>query len=111
MNDFIISIGQIAQEEWQRRHICVPSIVIVIAFEEIDWEKNEAEIDPIELFARRKDFHATSSILQHIVTEHNDYLATWKGPSQKAPNWEGLMSERYCIMAVWFLQDARISVL
>ena len=68
--------------------------------------RNEAEIDPIELFARRKDFHATSSILQHIVTEHNDYLATWKGPSQKAPNWEGLMGEGHYIRAVQFLQDA-----
>lgn len=68
MNDFIISIGQIAQEEWQRRHICVPSIVIVIAFEEIDWEKNETEIDSSELFTRRRDFRVTSPILQHIVT-------------------------------------------
>lgn len=41
MNDFIISIGQIAQEDWQGSHICVPSIVIVNALEEIDWEKNE----------------------------------------------------------------------
>lgn len=103
---FIKNIGQIAQADWHKKHICVPSIVIAIALEAIDWGRNEAEIDPIELFARRKDFHATSSILQHIVTEHNDYLATWKGPSQKAPNWEGLMGEGHYIRAVQFLQDA-----
>lgn len=74
MNDFIISIGQIAQEDWQGNHICVPSIVIVIALEEIDWEKNETEIDSSELYTRCRDFHVTSPILQHIVTEHNDYL-------------------------------------
>ena len=30
---FIESIGKIAQEDWHRRHICVPSIVIAIALE------------------------------------------------------------------------------
>lgn len=102
---FIKSIGKIAQEDWHRRHICVPSIVIAIALEAIDWEKNEAEIEPSELFTRRKDFHASSSDLQHIILEHNDYLATWRGPCQEAPNWEGLMNEGNYIRAVQFLQD------
>lgn len=102
---FIKSIGKIAQEDWHRRHICVPFIVIAIALEAIDWERNEAEIDPSELFTRRKDFHATSPVLEHIVTEHNDYLTTWKGPSQEVPNWEGLMNEGHYIRAVQFLQD------
>lgn len=102
---FIKSIGKIAQEDWHKRRICVPSIVTAIALEAIDWERNEAEINPSELFTRREDFHASSSDLQHIVTEHNDYLATWKGPAQEAPNWEGLMNEGHYIRAVQFLQD------
>lgn len=36
---FIEIIGQIAQEDWRRRHICLPSIVIAIALEAIDWER------------------------------------------------------------------------
>lgn len=30
---FIKSIGQIAQEGWRERHICLPSIVIAISLE------------------------------------------------------------------------------
>lgn len=103
---FIKRIGRIAQADWHRRHICVPSIVIAIALESIDWERDKAEIDPSEVFARREDFHANSPALENIVTEHNDYLATWKGPSQQTPNWEGLMNEGHYIRAVQFLQDA-----
>ena len=55
---FIEIIGQIAQEDWRRRHICLPSIVIAIALEAIDWEKNEVEISPNELFSHQEGFHA-----------------------------------------------------
>lgn len=103
---FIEIIGQVAQEDWRRRHICLPSIVIAIAVEAIDWEKNEAEINPSELFAKRKDFHANSPILQHIVINHSNYLATWQAPSQEKANWEGLIGEEHYIKAVQFLQDA-----
>ena len=90
---FIEIIGQIAQEDWRRRHICLPSIVIAIALEAIDWEKNEAEISPNELFARQEGFHADSPVLRHVIIEHNNYLATWRDPSQLAPNWEELIGE------------------
>ncbi len=102
---FIKSIGKIAQEDWHRRHICVPSIVTAIALEAIDWEKDEAEIDPSELFARQKDFHASSSDLQQIILEHNNYLATWRGPCQDEPNWKELIGESNYIRAVQSLQD------
>ena len=59
---FIEIIGQIAQEDWRRRHICLPSIVIAIALEAIDWEKNEVEISPNELFSHQEGFHANSPV-------------------------------------------------
>ena len=104
---FIEVIGQIAQEDWRRRHICLPSIVIAITLEAIDWEKNETEIDISELFIHRKDFRASSPILKHVIMQHNDYLATWRAPSQEEANWEGLMGEGYYIRAVQFLQDVK----
>lgn len=68
--------------------------------------EDEAEMDPSELFAHQKDFYVSSSDLQQIILEHNNYLATWRGPSQEAPNWEGLMNEGHYIRTVQFLQDS-----
>lgn len=104
---FIEIIGQIAQEDWRRRHICLPSIVIAIALEAIDWEKNEVEISPNELFPHQEGFHANSPVLRHVIMEHNDYLATWKDHSQEAPNWEELIGESNYIRAVQSLQDPK----
>lgn len=102
---FIETIGNIAQEDWRRRHICLPSIVIAIALEAIDWEKNVAEINPNELFVRQEGFHTKSQVLKHIIKEHNDYLATWREPFQKAPNWMELIGESNYIRAVQSLQE------
>ncbi len=83
----------------------MPSIVTAIALEAIDWEKDEAEIDPSELFARQNDFHASSSDLQHTILEHNNFLATWRGPYQDEPTWKELIGESNYIRAVQSLQD------
>lgn len=104
---FIEMIGQIAQEDWHRRHICLPSIIIAITLEEIDWEKNETEIDISELFTRRKDFRASSPILKHVILQHNDYLAAWRAPFQAANNWKELIGESNYILAVQALQDPK----
>lgn len=104
---FIEVIGQIAQEDWQRRHICLPSIVTAIALEAIDWEKNEDEIKPNELFARLEGFHADSPVLRHVIIEHNNYLVTWRDPSQESPNWIDLIGESNYIRAVQSLLDPK----
>ncbi len=104
---FIEVIGQIAQEDWQRRHICLPSIVTAIALEAIDWEKNEDEIKPNELFARLEGFHADSPVLRHVIIEHNNYLVTWRDPSQESPNWIELIGESNYIRAVQSLLDPK----
>lgn len=104
---FIEVIGQIAQEDWQRRHICLPSIVTAIALEAIDWEKNEDEIKPNELFTRLEGFHADSPVLRHVIIEHNNYLVTWRDPSQEAPNWIELIGESNYIRAVQSLLDPK----
>lgn len=104
---FIEVIGQIAQEDWQRRHICLPSIVIAIALEAIDWEKKEDEIKPNELFARLEGFHADSPVLRHVIIEHNNYLVTWRDPSQESPNWIELIGESNYIRAVQSLLDPK----
>ncbi|MFG6344028.1 MAG: hypothetical protein K1W35_09775 [Lachnospiraceae bacterium] len=104
---FIEYIGQIAQEDWRRRHICLPSIVIAIALEAIDWEKNEDEIKPNELFVRLEGFHADSPVLRHVIIEHNNYLVTWRDPSQESPNWIELIGESNYIRAVQSLLDPK----
>lgn len=104
---FIKKIGQIAQEDWHRRRICLPSIIIAIALETIDWEKNETEISPNEIFVRQEGFHADSMDLQHVITGHNDYLATWRASCQETPNWEELIGESNYIRAAQSLQDAK----
>ena len=106
---FIRIIGEAAREDWQARHMCLPSLVTAIAFHAVRG-KNNADLEQEEcpeLFPLRKDGHRGSYLsVRHAVESHNDYIALWKGNGQKYPNWRGLAVQEHYILAVQYLQDA-----
>lgn len=107
---FIRIIGEAAREDWQARHICLPSLIVAIALH-ARWEKgypdlNNKEECP-ELFPLRRDRcreHYPS--VKDAVLSHNDYLASWREAGNPYPNWKGLGDQQYYILAVQYLQGA-----
>lgn len=90
-------VGQKAREDWQARHLCLPSLVIAIALH-----------DAPALFPLRRDGHRGGySSVEEAVFSHNTYLAEWKGSGQPHPNWKGLAGQEHYILAVQYLQDAQ----
>lgn len=94
---FIPIIIKTAQEDWQARHICLPSLVIAMALH-----------DKAALFPLRKDGHSGNyPSVEAAVLSHNTYLAEWKEEGQEQPNWKGLAGQEQYILAVQYLQDAQ----
>lgn len=90
-------IAQKAQEDWQARHLCLPSLVVAMALHDLP-----------ALFPLRRDGHrGTYSSVEEAVLSHNTYLAEWKERGQAHPNWEGLAGQSHYILAVQYLQDAQ----
>lgn len=94
---FIPRIVQKAQEDWQARHLCLPSLVIAMALHDFP-----------ALFPLRKDGHSGSyPSVEAAVLSHNIYLTEWKAGGQEHPNWKGLAGQEHYILAVQYLQDAQ----
>lgn len=90
-------IAKKAQEDWQARHLCLPSLVIAMALH-----------DSPALFPMRKDGHKGDyPSVEEAVLSHNTYLAEWREKGQEQPNWEGLAEQEHYILAVQYLQDAQ----
>lgn len=89
-----------AQEDWRARHLCLPSLVVALAFHDMGGNKI--------LFPLRKDGCTESGFsVEEAVRSHNTYLARWKAEGQARPNWEGLAEQTHYILAVQYLQDAQ----
>ncbi|MDE5933629.1 MAG: hypothetical protein K2H40_14265 [Lachnospiraceae bacterium] len=94
---WISIIAKKAQEDWQARHLCLPSLVIAMALHD----------SPV-LFPLRRDGHSgTYPSVEAAVMSHNTYLAEWKAGGQDQPNWKGLAGQEHYILAVQYLQDAQ----
>lgn len=105
--DFINAVAAAAGEDWQGRHICLPSLTIALAIEGSQWGKRSEAIILNELFPYRRDgcMERHDSYIA-AVRSHNNYLATWKEQNQTAPNWKELIGQKNYILAVQCLQDA-----
>lgn len=90
-------VGQKAQEDWQARHLCLPSLVIAIALHDV----------PALFPLRRDGYRGGYSSVEEAVFSHNTYLAGWKEGGQQHPNWKGLAEQEHYILAVQYLQDAQ----
>lgn len=107
---FIRIIGEAAREDWQARHICLPSLIVAIALHAVQGKPcpnlNKEEECP-ELFPLRRDSRKESyPNVRQAVLIHNDYLASWRKAGQSYANWRGLGAQQYYILAVQYLQDA-----
>ena len=102
---FIDKIADAAVEDWQERHICLPSVTIALAAEGTDWGHKSEYMEHNCLFPRRYDGIHEYETVRDAVRAHNNYLATWRAPEQIRPNWEDLGKEYY-ILAVQCLQAA-----
>lgn len=104
---FIREVAAAAREDWQGRHICLPSLTIALAIEGSRWGKRSEAAILNELFTHRRDGcmerHAS---FQAAIHSHNNYLATWREQDQTAPNWKDLIGQKHYILAVQCLQDA-----
>lgn len=90
-------IAKKAQEDWQVRHICLPSLVIAMMLHDFP-----------ALFPMRRDGHSGGyPSVEAAVLSHNTYLAEWKEGGQEYPNWKGLTQQEHYILAVQYLQDAQ----
>lgn len=94
---FIFRIAKKAQEDWQARHLCLPSLVTAIALHDF----------PVLFPLRRDGNQEVYSSIEEAVLSHNTYLAEWKEEGQESPNWEGLAEQEHYILAVQYLQDAQ----
>jgi len=94
---FLPVIARKAQEDWQARHLCLPSLVIAMALHDFP-----------AVFPLRRDGHGGDYLsVREAVLSHNTYLAEWKEAGQERPNWEGLAQQEHYLLAVQYLQDAQ----
>lgn len=111
----IAALAKKAQEDWQARHLCLPSLVVALALHDIRRNAACDFMQPFDLsfglsalFPLRKDgYRGGYSSVEEAVRSHNTYLAEWKAGEQAHPNWEGLAGQKYYILAVQYLQDAQ----
>lgn len=107
---FIRIIGEAAREDWQARHICLPSLIVAIALHAVqgkiypDLSKEEEcpELFPLRRDSRKKSYPS----VKHAILTHNDYLASRREAGQTCSNWRGLSRQEHYILAVQYLQDA-----
>lgn len=104
-NRFIRDIAEAAAEDWQNRHICLPSVTIALAVEGSDWGQAAVYREQNCLFPRRHDGIHGYTTMRAAVRSHSNYLATWRAPGQQEPNWQDLGKEYY-ILSVQCLQSA-----
>lgn len=105
--NFIKDVAAAAKEDWQARHICLPSITVALAIEGSRWGTRREALLFNELFPHRRDgcMERHESFLA-AVRSHNNYLATWQEIGQTAPNWREFVGQNYYILAIQYLQDA-----
>ncbi len=82
----ISEIGRYAAEEWNKRHICLPSLMTAILLLEADSQ------------------NAPAWRIKELVQEHTDYLATWKERGTSEENWKSLWGKDNYVLAVQYLQ-------
>lgn len=104
---FIHQVAVPALEDWQKRHICLPSLIIALAIDGTDWGQSEKFLNRREMFPYRRD-HCNESYatLNEVICSHNDYLTVWREKNQKEPNWKYLIGQENYILAVQYLQMA-----
>ena len=104
---FIQQVAIPALEDWQKRHICLPSLIIALAIDGTDWGQSERFLSRREMFPHRRDPCKESySTLNEVICSHNDYLTVWREKNQKEPNWKHLIGQENYILAVQYLQMA-----
>ena len=104
---FIQKVAMPAVEDWQERHICLPSLIIALAIDGTDWGQSDGFLSRREMFPnRRDDGDESCSTLNKAVFSHNNYLTVWRGENQKEPNWKHLIGQKNYILAVQYLQTA-----
>ena len=105
--NFIKDVAAAAKEDWNARHICLPSIIIALAIEGSSWGKRKEALLLNELFPHRRDGCMEKHESIHAaVCSHNNYLATWQEKCQTAPNWREFVGQKNYILAIQYLQDA-----
>lgn len=85
---FIREAGRYAAEEWNRRHICLPSLMTAILLLETEGGK-----------------HSLAEV-EKSVKEHTELLAVRKAMGMTQENWKSLWGEDNYILAVQYLQGA-----
>lgn len=118
-DEFIEFVGNIAQKDWQNRHLVLPSVVVAQAIKESAWGTSELARNANALFGikqngwtgklyykdateqnpdgtYRKDtsvsWRAYDSWEQSII-DHNTYIAERRVGNQKAPNFAEVIGE------------------
>lgn len=104
---FIKDVAAAAKEDWQARHICLPSITVALAIEGSKWGNRKETLLNNELFPHRRDgcMERHESFLA-AIRSHNNYLATWQEQGQTSPNWKEFIGQKNYILAIQYLQDA-----
>ena len=84
---FIREASRYAVEEWNKQHICLPSLMTAILMLETDNGKN------------------CLAGIRELVREHTDYLASWSADGMQEENWKSLWGEKNYVLAVQHLQN------
>lgn len=105
---FIGAVGRYAAEEWNKRHICLPSLMTSILMLETDHAGRTAgeRIAGGKTIGDRTVGERTASEIQELVKEHTDYLAMWKEEGMQEENWKSLWGQGNYILAAQYLQEA-----
>jgi len=85
---FIGETGRCAAAEWNRQHICLPSLMTAILMLETDNGKKQ------------------TAGIRELVRVHTDYLAAYKAEGRQEENWRFLWGRNNYVLAVQYLQNA-----
>ncbi len=84
---FIGETGRYAAAEWDRRHICLPSLMTAILM----LETNSGKKRMVEI--------------REMIREHTDYLAAYKAEGMQEENWRFLWGQSNYVLAAQYLQN------
>lgn len=80
--------GRYAAEEWNKRHICLPSLMAAI------------------LLLEAGNGGKTAGDIRKLIKERTDYLALWKEEAGREKNWKALWGQENYVLAAQYLQEA-----
>lgn len=132
-DEFISFVGEIAQKDWLRRRLILPSVTIAQALKESAFGTSELAQKANALFGIKKNGWTGKTYIKDAteqntdgsyrvdkntewraydswedsIIDHNTYLAERKVGNQTEPNWSKVVGEPNYILAVQHLQDAQ----